>query len=109
MEGNPEGIQNQRPLGIMELSVYSLFPAICSDLFGQQYATANYGLLYTAKGTAALLVPLSAWIVTMSGSWGGVFLTAASFDLIAAGLALGVLKRLRIRFLEQARTPQISA
>jgi len=22
MEGNPEGIQNQRPLGIMELSVY---------------------------------------------------------------------------------------
>jgi len=24
MEGNPEGIQNQRPLGIMELSVYFL-------------------------------------------------------------------------------------
>jgi MFS transporter, OFA family, oxalate/formate antiporter len=89
--------------------IYSLFPAICSDLFGRQYATVNYGLLYTAKGTAALLVPISAWIVTMTGSWVGVFLTAASFDLIAAGLALGVLKPWRIRLLGQARTPQTSA
>jgi MFS transporter, OFA family, oxalate/formate antiporter len=79
--------------------IYSLFPALCSDLFGQQYATANYGLLYTAKGAAALLVPLSAWIVTLSGSWIGVFLTASSFDFIAAVLALGVLKPLRIRIL----------
>lgn len=79
--------------------IYSLFPALCSDLFGKQYATANYGLLYTAKGTASLLVPLSAWIVTMSGSWVGVFITAASCDLMAALLALGVLKPLRLRTL----------
>src|SRR5207245_8167475 len=72
--------------------IYSLFPAICSDLFRHQYATANYGLLYTAKGTAALLVPLSAWIVTISVSWAGVVITAASCDLIAAVLALCVLK-----------------
>jgi len=89
--------------------IYSLFPAICSDLFGRQYATVNYGLLYTAKGTAALLVPISAWMVTMTGSWVGVFLTAASFDIIAAVLALCVLKPLRIRLLGQARTPQTSA
>jgi OFA family oxalate/formate antiporter-like MFS transporter len=38
--------------------IFSLFPAISGDLFGRQYATTNYGLLYTAKGTAALLVPL---------------------------------------------------
>jgi OFA family oxalate/formate antiporter-like MFS transporter len=82
--------------------IYSLFPAICSDLFGQQYATANYGLLYTAKGTAALLVPISAWIVTISGSWAGVFMTAASFDILAALLALCVLKPMRIRILSQA-------
>src|SRR5262245_45913931 len=82
--------------------IYSLFPALCSDLFGQQYATANYGLLYTAKGTAALLVPISAWIVTLSGSWAGVFITAASFDIMAALLALCVLKPMRIRILGQA-------
>src|SRR5882724_2434131 len=38
--------------------IYSLFPAMCGDLFGQKFATTNYGLLYTAKGTASLLVPL---------------------------------------------------
>jgi len=69
-------------------------------LFGRQYATVNYGLLYTAKGTASLLVPLSAWIVTMSGSWAGVFMTAASFDVIAALLALCALKPLRMRALQ---------
>src|SRR5207237_7489764 len=38
--------------------IYSLFPATCGDLFGRKFATTNYGLLYTAKGTASLLVPL---------------------------------------------------
>ena len=42
--------------------IYSLFPALCGDLFGRKYATTNYGLLYTAKGTAALLVPLGSLI-----------------------------------------------
>src|SRR5437870_4035411 len=36
--------------------IYSLFPATCGDLFGRKFATTNYGLLYTAKGTASLLV-----------------------------------------------------
>src|SRR6202043_3581347 len=31
--------------------IYSLFPAVCGDLFGRKYATTNYALLYTAKGT----------------------------------------------------------
>src|SRR5262249_29407001 len=38
--------------------IYSLFPATCTDIYGRKFATTNYGLLYTAKGTAALLVPL---------------------------------------------------
>ena len=42
--------------------IYSLFPALCGDLFGRKYATTNYGLLYTAKGTAVLLVPLGSLI-----------------------------------------------
>jgi MFS family permease len=35
--------------------IYSLFPATCTDIYGRKFATTNYGLLYTAKGTAALL------------------------------------------------------
>jgi hypothetical protein len=39
--------------------IFSLFPATCTDLYGKKFATANYGMLYTSKGTAALLVPLA--------------------------------------------------
>src|SRR6266852_326446 len=38
------------------VEIYSLFPATCTDTFGSKFATTNAGLLYTAKGTAALLV-----------------------------------------------------
>ncbi|HZR11351.1 MAG TPA: oxalate/formate MFS antiporter [Myxococcales bacterium] len=38
--------------------IFSLFPALCGDLFGRKHATANYGFLYTAKGTASVLVPI---------------------------------------------------
>jgi len=38
--------------------IFSLFPALCGDFFGRKNATANYGFLYTAKGTASVLVPL---------------------------------------------------
>jgi len=38
--------------------IFSLFPATCGDFFGRKYATANYGFLYTAKGTASMFVPI---------------------------------------------------
>ncbi|HEX7284559.1 MAG TPA: oxalate/formate MFS antiporter [Candidatus Angelobacter sp.] len=38
--------------------IYSLFPALCGDFFGRKYATANYGYLYTAKGSASVLIPI---------------------------------------------------
>jgi OFA family oxalate/formate antiporter-like MFS transporter len=38
--------------------IYSLMPAICGDFFGRKHATANYGYLYTAKGLAAVFVPI---------------------------------------------------
>lgn len=38
--------------------VYSLFPATNGDFFGRKFATTNYGLLYTAKGTASVFVPI---------------------------------------------------
>jgi OFA family oxalate/formate antiporter-like MFS transporter len=75
--------------------IYSLFPATCGDTFGPRYATTNAGMLYTAKGTAALLVPLSSLLTAATGNWHAVFLTAAAMNLIASLMALLVLKPLR--------------
>jgi OFA family oxalate/formate antiporter-like MFS transporter len=52
--------------------IYSLFPATCTDLYGKKFATTNYGMLYTAKGTAALLVPLANVLTAATGSWTAV-------------------------------------
>ena len=76
--------------------IYSLFPAICTDIFGRKFATTNYGLLYTAKGTAALLVPLANVLTNTTGSWHAVFYIAAILNIIAAVMALLVLKPMRI-------------
>ncbi len=74
--------------------IYSLFPAACSDRFGSRYCTANYGMLYTAKGTAALLVPLSVNLQASHG-WVAVFWVASGANLLAALLAMFVLKRMK--------------
>ncbi len=75
--------------------IFSLFPSTCTDAFGSRYATVNAGLLYTAKGTSALLVPFANMIRTETGSWYTVFLTAALMNFLVVGLALFVLKPLR--------------
>jgi OFA family oxalate/formate antiporter-like MFS transporter len=89
--------------------IYSLFPATCGDLFGRKYATANYGLLYTAKGTAALLVPLGNIVKAATGSWMPIFILAIAFDWIGALLALFVLKPLRIRWLAAESDKRLGA
>jgi OFA family oxalate/formate antiporter-like MFS transporter len=75
--------------------IYSLFPSTCTDVYGAKYATTNAGLLYTAKGTAALLVPLANVLAAASGDWRAVFLVAALMNLAAAIMALAVLKPIR--------------
>src|SRR4051794_9885971 len=82
--------------------IYSLFPATCTDIYGRTFATTNYGLLYTAKGTASLLVPLANVLTTATGSWHAVFYVAAVLNIIAAVMALFVLKPMRIRAMNQA-------
>jgi MFS transporter, OFA family, oxalate/formate antiporter len=79
--------------------IYSLFPAMCTDIFGKKYATANYGMLYTAKGTAALLVPLANVLTTWTGTWNAVFYVSAFLNVVAAVMALVVLKPLRKRII----------
>ncbi len=75
--------------------IYSLFPATCTDTFGAKYASANAGVLYTAKGTAALLVPYASTLVKSTGSWDIVFLIAAAANVGAGLLAVLVLQRWR--------------
>ena len=70
--------------------IYSLFPSTCADTYGDKNATANAGLLYTAKGTASLLVPLTS-VLAARGGWGAVFYTAAAMNLVAAAMAMVVL------------------
>ena len=75
--------------------IYSLFPSTCADTFGSKYAASNAGLLYTAKGTASLLVPLSSVLAAATGSWHAVFIVASVMNAIAAILAWFVLRPMR--------------
>ncbi len=82
--------------------IYSLFPAICGDTFGRKFAATNYGLLYTAKGTAALLVPLGSQLREATGDWLVVLYAAAGVNILAAILALFALKPLRRAFIRRS-------
>jgi MFS transporter, OFA family, oxalate/formate antiporter len=84
--------------------IYSLFPATCADIFGRKYCTTIYGILYTAKGTGSLLVPLSSYISERSG-WSGIFSAAAFLNFIAAALAILVLRPARVRAMNQELIP----
>lgn len=77
--------------------IYSIFPALTSDHFGKKYASTNYALLYTAKGCAALFVPLGSVIALRTGSWFTTLLVAAMADIVAAFLMIGVVRPLRLR------------
>ncbi len=94
--------------------IYSLFPSLTGDLFGPKFAATNAGLLYTAKGTAAILVPYSSKLFAYTGSWHVVFLTAAAMNAVAAVMALAVLKPMRQRAVlrnreDMIRSPAVGA
>jgi OFA family oxalate/formate antiporter-like MFS transporter len=78
--------------------IYSLFPATSGDTFGAKFAATNNGMLYTAKGTAALLVPLASLIAEHFG-WQAVFVIAVALNALAALLALSVIKPMRRHFI----------
>jgi OFA family oxalate/formate antiporter-like MFS transporter len=83
--------------------LYALFPAAIGDIFGREYATTNYGMLYTAKGVASLLVPVASVVTAATGSWTVVFVVAALLNVIAAVMALVLLRPLRLRAMAHAR------
>ena len=87
-------------------NIFSLFPSITGDLYGNKWATTNYGIVYTAKGAAAAFAgPGAAWLYSKTGSWSKVFWAMIVCDLIAAFMALLWLKPLAakaVRRSEQA-------
>ena len=82
--------------------IFSLFPSTNADTFGTKFAAANAGLLYTAKGTASLLVPLANVLTRETGSWHAVFVIAAAMNIAAALLAWFVLRPMRRRTIERS-------
>src|SRR5262249_18384783 len=74
--------------------IFSLFAATVGDAFGRRYVTVNYGIMYTAKGCAALLVPLGNVLTHYTGSWHAVYAVGCAMNAIAALLGFFVLKPL---------------
>jgi OFA family oxalate/formate antiporter-like MFS transporter len=89
--------------------IYSLFPSTCTDTYGWKFAAGNAGLLYTAKGTASLLIPIFTGMAGKS-NWHNVFWVIAAMNFVAAFLAIAVLKPVRRNFIAkltaaEAETP----
>ncbi|GAB7522036.1 oxalate/formate MFS antiporter [Paraburkholderia sp. 2C] len=86
--------------------IFSIFPAICADTFGSKYAASNAGTLYTAKGTASLLVPIAS-VLAVTGGWNLVFIVSAVITIAAGVSAKFVLAPMRARWIE-ASDPLVS-
>jgi OFA family oxalate/formate antiporter-like MFS transporter len=84
--------------------IYSLFPATSGDTFGVKFATTNNGMLYTAKGTASLFVPLAS-LVAASWGWHAVFVIAVALNATAALMAIFVVRPMRRTFILGSEAP----
>jgi MFS transporter, OFA family, oxalate/formate antiporter len=89
--------------------IFSIFPALTSDHFGNRYATTNYALLYTAKGCAAFFVPIGSIIALRTGSWSTVLVIAGIADILAALIIVVLLPPLRLRELRRQETALATA
>jgi len=88
--------------------IFSIFPATCADTFGSKYAAANAGTLYTAKGTASMLVPVAS-VLSAVGGWNAVFICAAVISIAAALSAKFVLAPMRKRWISNTMTADEAA
>jgi OFA family oxalate/formate antiporter-like MFS transporter len=84
--------------------VFSLFPSLTGDLFGEKWATTNYGIVLTAAGLASIFSgPVAAWASVKFGTWVGVFWVMIVCDLAAALMALFWLKPVAARTIARAK------
>lgn len=71
--------------------IYVMMPVIIADIYGEEHAAANYGVLYIAKGLAAAWVPVGSMLVISTGGWAIVFYIAVVADIVAALLVLAII------------------
>jgi MFS transporter len=84
--------------------IFSLFPAAIGDVFGPDYATTNYGIQYTAKGTASIFAGWgAAKLLEATGSWIPVLWVAVACHIAAATPADFCLKPIVVRALARQR------
>ncbi len=76
--------------------IYSLFSATTGDIFGPKNASANYGMVYTAKGAASVFAGFGAAAIAayFGGSFFVPFYISAVLCAIAALCSLLILKPL---------------
>ncbi|HYB76555.1 MAG TPA: oxalate/formate MFS antiporter [Candidatus Bathyarchaeia archaeon] len=74
--------------------IYSLFSATTGDVFGAKNASANYGMVYTAKGLASVYAGFGAAALAayLGGSFAVPFYISAVMCAIAALFSLFILK-----------------
>lgn len=89
--------------------IYSLFPALQADVFGETHAVKNFGYLLVGTAIASVLgAPTAAYIVEQTGSWRTVFYAMIALDLLAVALALALLRPLRLK-MQRQREPYVRA
>jgi OFA family oxalate/formate antiporter-like MFS transporter len=89
--------------------IFSLFAATVGDAFGRRYVTVNYGIMYTAKGVASLLVPLGNVLTHMTGSWHAVYAVGCGMNVVAALLGFFVLRPVINSRLSSGKAPETEA
>jgi oxalate/formate antiporter len=83
--------------------IFSLFPSTLTDTFGTKHATTNYGFLYISQGIGSIFGgPLASLLHDSTASWTPIFGIAIGADLLAAVLAIAVLKPARRAWLARA-------
>ena len=70
---------------------FSLFPSLLGDYYGTANATANYGVLYSAKGVASIIAGgIAAQLFEHFGTWSACFYGSAALALAAAIISISL-------------------
>jgi len=90
--------------------IFSLFPSMVGDLYGRKFATTNYGIVYTAKGLAAIFAgPVAAAAAHSGGNWAPVLWAMVVCAAIDSILALIWLKPLAQQTVDAAQHLRMQA
>jgi OFA family oxalate/formate antiporter-like MFS transporter len=87
--------------------INTLLSATTGDLFGTRNVSANFGMIYTGKGAAAMFSGWGAAAIAsaFAGSFAAPYYIAAVCDVFAAALAFFALKPIARRTVARAENP----